>query len=183
MYIGTAAIGTTPSTQAFSALLLDSDSLENVWEWLEDAFRNSWALILRVSNALVTWASPWTFQAFSDAYSFVHKHPHPFHITGWAIFFGPIIILIPCLLLLEILILLLFQLSSVPHGLTPGSIEDRFDALKDYFMDWRESLFANVEQWTAMFNNWTVEYPALLVLRLLAGAMSLCILFGIWSGW
>lgn len=53
----------------------------------------------------------------------VQIHPHPFHIIGWAIFFGPIIILIPCLLLLELLILVLFNLSFVSHGIAAGTFD------------------------------------------------------------
>ena len=39
------------------------------------------------------------------AFSSVKAHPHPIHIIFWSIFFGPIIILMPCLLVLEIIIL------------------------------------------------------------------------------
>ncbi|KAF8157972.1 hypothetical protein B0H34DRAFT_657138 [Crassisporium funariophilum] len=113
----------------------------------------------------------------------VHAHPHPVHIICWSIFFGPIIILLPALLLLEIVILVLFNLSFITHGMLPGSLEDKYDSLKDYFMDSRESLFASVESYTAIFNKWTVDYPPLLVARLAAGAMGLFVLFGIWSGW
>ncbi|KAF9483619.1 hypothetical protein BDN70DRAFT_873703 [Pholiota conissans] len=128
-------------------------------------------------------STSWTFQALFDACHFVQIHPQPFQITGWAIFFGPIIILIPCLLLLELLILAVFNFSFVSHGFLLGSVEDRFDNIKEYFMETRESIFATIEHWTAMFNTWTTNYPPLLILRLLAGAMSLFILFGIWNGW
>jgi hypothetical protein len=50
-------------------------------------------------------------------------------------------------------------------------------------MDFRESIFATIEHWTAEFNTWTTDYPPLLILRLLAGGMSLLILLDIWTGW
>ncbi|KDR83071.1 hypothetical protein GALMADRAFT_238879 [Galerina marginata CBS 339.88] len=186
MYLGTAALGSLSSrtTAGIAEVLLERES---VLEWFQSVFKCIWALIFRALGTIVTWTRvgpslEGMFEAICDAYKFVETHPHPFHILGWSIFFGPIIILIPCLLLLEILILVLFQLSSVFHGLFPAkSPVDRFDALKDYFMDWRESLFAAVEHWTAVFNKWTVDYPPLLVFRLLAGIMSTLILFSLWS--
>jgi len=64
-----------------------------------------------------------------------------------------------------------------------GSAEERFDGLKEYFMETRESIYATVEEWTATLNKWTMEYPALLMLRLAAGAASFFIFVGIWNGW
>lgn len=149
----------------------------------------------------------------------MQSHPHPFHILGWAIFFGPIILLLPALVLLEVYILVLFYSTFLLHGFytgvykffprdvssrianttpstvlrsqtrcssTPSStepLETRFEILKDRFMDWRESLFATVENWTSYVNHWTTDYPALLVLRVLAGAMSSYLLVGIWISW
>lgn len=62
-------------------------------------------------------------------------------------------------------------------------MEDRFDALKEHFMDWRESIFATIEHWTATFNKWTADYPPLLILRLLGGGMGLVIFVGLYTGW
>ncbi|KAF8963023.1 hypothetical protein BDZ97DRAFT_1066886 [Flammula alnicola] len=197
MHIKAVAGGSSASqtTTEFAGMLLQQ---EGGLEWSENVFKASWAFIVHILTIVWTWftrlgpslslsifAIPpaWTFQSLFDACSFVAKHPHPFHIIGWSIFFGPIIILIPCLLLLEILILVLFNLSFVFHGMIPGSMEDRFGALKEYFAESRETIFASIEHWTAVFNKWTTDCPPLLVLRLLAGAMSIFILFGLWSGW
>jgi hypothetical protein len=78
------------------------------------------------------------------------------------------------------------ECCAAKHVAYPSSVasteplETRFESLKDRFVDWRESLFATVEIWTAYINRWTTDYPALLVLRVLAGAMSLYLLVGIW---
>jgi len=72
------------------------------------------------------------------------------------------------------------QLWKFPFA---GSAEDRFDELKEYFMDTRESIHATVEDWTATLNKWTMEYPPLLMLRLAAGAASPFVFIGIWNGW
>lgn len=64
-----------------------------------------------------------------------------------------------------------------------GSPGDKFESLKEQFMESRESLFAYVESATAKFNKWTVESPPLLVARLMAGIFGFLILIGIWSGW
>jgi len=55
----------------------------------------------------------------------VQRDVHPFHIIGWSIFFGPTIILVPCLLLLERLIHALFHLGFVFHGLAPGTFSEQ----------------------------------------------------------
>jgi len=89
----------------------------------------------------------------------------------------------PCLLVLEVIILLLYNLNSITHGLLPGSPEDKFESLNEQFMESRESLFAYVESATAKFNKWTVESPPLLVARLMSGIFGFVILIGIWSGW
>jgi hypothetical protein len=64
-----------------------------------------------------------------------------------------------------------------------GSPGDKYESLKEEFMESRESLFAYVESATAKFNKWTVESPPLLVTRLMAGIFGFLILIGIWSGW
>jgi len=89
----------------------------------------------------------------------------------------------PCLVVLEVVIHVLFNLNFVTHGLLPGSPEDKYESLKEQFMESRESLFAYVESATAKFNTWTAESPPLLVLRLIAGILGFLILIGIWSGW
>ncbi|KAJ3504285.1 hypothetical protein NLJ89_g8016 [Agrocybe chaxingu] len=128
---------------------------ESDWDWLVRVLRHLWEVTLHGLQVMEWWAEhlapslSWTVQHLEDAYAFVQQHPHPFHILAWSIFFGPIIVLVPCLLLLELFILFLFHLSSITHGLAPGSVEDRFEGLKEHFMDTRESLFATVERWTA----------------------------------
>ncbi|KJA14482.1 hypothetical protein HYPSUDRAFT_49105 [Hypholoma sublateritium FD-334 SS-4] len=146
------------------------------WVWLVHTLPALFIRVFAISAA-------WTFHAFWSACCFVRDNPHPFHIVGWSIFFGPIILLVPCLLLLELLILSLFHLSSLLHGQAPGCMEDRFDALKEYFLDLRESIFATIEHWTATFNKWTSDYPSLLILRLLGGVMGLVIFVGLYTGW
>jgi len=199
MYLAVTAVGRTlPAMKHLDPIATELAAMfeqqETILEWLGRILKASWHLMGHVLGEFGTWfarACLWifeipvagTFQAISDAYFFLQQHPHPFHVTGWSIFFGPIIVLVPCLLLLEILILILFHLGFVFHGLIPGSIEDRFDELKEYFMDTRESIYATVENWTAVFNKWTMEYPPLLILRLIAGATSFLIFVGIWNGW
>ena len=52
----------------------------------------------------------------------MHNHPHIVYLTCLSLFFGPVIILVPFLLLHEIAILLLFNLGFVTHGLIPGEL-------------------------------------------------------------
>lgn len=78
---------------------------------------------------------------------------------------------------------LFFYYMSSSTPLFIGSPGDKYESLKELFMESRESLFAYVESATAKFNKWTVESPPLLVARLMAGIFGFLILIGIWSGW
>lgn len=51
----------------------------------------------------------------------VSNHPHLVCITSLCLFAGPVVVLLPFLLLHEIAILLLFNLNFVWHGLLPGA--------------------------------------------------------------
>ncbi|PPQ77072.1 hypothetical protein CVT25_014885 [Psilocybe cyanescens] len=180
MYIGAASFAPlfmlTPPLSSSDSEVVVGLHVNSASAWLENAFAESWAFILRVFDMFKNWFMCW-------GPSLVQHHPHPFHILGWAIFFGPIIVLVPCLVVVEIATIVLFHLGVVFHGQSQETIPDRFAFLKDYFIESRESLFATVEHWTAVFNKWTVAHPALLVLRLLGGAMGLFVLVGIWNGW
>ena len=106
--------------------------------------------------------------------------------------------LLPLLLIYEIGVLLLFNLSFVSHGLLPGAhnvvslsqphlttevgaVEDQYDSLHEHFMESREKLFASVEAATATFNTWTTNHLSLLITRVLAGTLGLYVLYAIWS--
>ncbi|KAF9564134.1 hypothetical protein CPC08DRAFT_760349 [Agrocybe pediades] len=162
---------------------------ENDWEWFKSVFTNMWSLILLVVETVLGWLESlgpsvaWTFHAFSKVITFVETHPHPFHIIGWSIFFGPIIVLLPCLVLLELGVLLGMYASYLGHGLIPGSVEATFPTLLSKTYEPRESLFANIDLCTAAVNKWTSTYPALLVFRVLAGVMSACLFVGLVRGW
>ena len=76
-----------------------------------------------LNNLWFPYVSGYTLTTILQArpFSSVKAHPHPIHIIFWSIFFGPIIILMPCLLVLEIIILFLFHLNFITHGLLPGT--------------------------------------------------------------
>ena len=86
-----------------------------------------WVLFIRTVHRysfLVVLNFPFTrtayiLEAFNNLAQFIRVHPHPFHIVGWAIFFGPIILLLPGLLLLELWVLLGTYLSYFGHGFVP----------------------------------------------------------------
>ncbi|KAF9533000.1 hypothetical protein CPB83DRAFT_846758 [Crepidotus variabilis] len=159
------------------------------WEMIQRGVAIVWRAVRHTFGVIFIWildvlpSLTWTFDRISDFCAFVEANPHPFHILAWSLFFGPIILLIPCLLILELTILILFYSGFAAHGLLPGSMEGRFHVLKESFEETRESLFSTVESWTTIFNNWTSKHPALLVLRLVAAGVGLIILAGIWTSW
>ncbi|KAF8899589.1 hypothetical protein CPB84DRAFT_1127670 [Gymnopilus junonius] len=145
---------------AAAGLVQLEEPVDDSLEWVVGVFRHIWTLILFVVEAVVSWVD--RVGASLPNMQCGYSKPYVKHIHS---------------------------LSCLSHGISfsfkfppaTGSLPDRFDALREYFMEWRESLFAAVEHWTAVFNKWTVDYPPLLVLRLAAGAMSLFILFSLWS--
>ncbi|KAF8802567.1 hypothetical protein BYT27DRAFT_7196484 [Phlegmacium glaucopus] len=172
----------------FTNIILDQE--KDLLEWLGNGMRALWEFIVNIVNAVTAWlvhitppSLTWTSHTFSTAYAFLRAHSHSIHIICWSIFFGPMIILLPCLLVLEIIILVLFNFNFITHGILPGSPGDKYESLKEYFMESRESLFASVESATAKFNKWTVDSPPLLVGRVIAGIFGFLVLIGIWNGW
>jgi len=151
---------------------------QTLWQFICDGFLLAEAWIVKFIPSLAL-----TVKTLRDAYTFVKTNPYPFHIIAWSIFFGPIAILIPSLLFLELAILFLFYASFLCHGFRLDSLEDRFHSLREYFMDTRESLFSVVESWSNVFNTWTSRYPPLLVFRLLSASLGLFTLIGLWTNW
>ncbi|KAF9051589.1 hypothetical protein BJ165DRAFT_899683 [Panaeolus papilionaceus] len=170
------------------ALLVEDTQSD--WEWTKHLFGQIWGFAVYAVRSVVQWLTyalpslgAWVSQIIIISFQFIRTHPTPFHAIAWAIFFGPIIVLLPCLLLLELLILFILYSSFLAHGAMPGSVEQRFDSLKEYFMDFRESLFASVESKTAIFNKWTVDHPMFFMVRLAAGVIGSLLLLEIYTGW
>lgn len=115
-------------------------------------------------------------------------------------FFGPIIVLIPFLLMHEVFILVACNFTYVLHGLLPGtllslrtlqqcshqlpgSLPDQYETLRLSLLDTRESLFSFIDRSSSTFNKWTAEHLPLMVLRLAGGAFGTMLLYAIWTGW
>ncbi|KAG2010280.1 hypothetical protein CC2G_013118 [Coprinopsis cinerea AmutBmut pab1-1] len=128
--------------------------------------------------------SAWAMRGLLGVYGFLHEHPHIVSLLSLSIFFGPIIVLIPFVLLQEIGVLIAFYLGFFTHGLFPrGRIEDRYEALKEGCMESKEKVFASVEAVTATFNEWTTEYPVLMIFRVVCGLLGLYVLYERYGGW
>jgi len=130
----------------------------------------------------------------------VHIYKYWAHLIAWSIFFGPIVLLIPFLLLHEILIISTFYLTYTLHGLIhraslhcktqctltrndPGSLPDQYETLRLSFLDARGLLFSFVDRSSNVFNRWTTNHMPLMVLRLAGGALGGILFFVIWTGW
>jgi len=72
--------------------------------------------------------------------------------------------------------------SLVALTLRTGSPKT-YDSIKECFIDTREQLFVYVERTGNTYNKWTSAFLPLMVLRLVAGALALGVMAGIWSGW
>jgi len=64
-----------------------------------------------------------------------------------------------------------------------GSLADRFDNLKEQFVDSREKAFATVDDASATFNKWTTDHFALMLLRLVAGFVGFFLLWELYEEW
>lgn len=128
----------------------------------------------------------------------VHTHIYFMHILAWSIFFGPIIILVPSLLIHEILIITAHNCTFFFHGLVSGTckiphsspwyspnsfVTDNYEALRISMLDIRESLFSAVDRSSAVFNKWTSEHMPLMVFRLAGAVLGTVLLYAIWVGW
>ncbi|PFH51217.1 hypothetical protein AMATHDRAFT_143136, partial [Amanita thiersii Skay4041] len=115
----------------------------------------------------------------------VHDHPYLIHLITWFIFFGPLAIIFPLLLLYELCVAVLFHLTFLFHGLIPGtgSASKTYARIRERTDDARQWLFVSVEDASNTYNKWTMEHTSLLVLRLASGICGLVILYCIWFIW
>jgi len=128
----------------------------------------------------VSFPLDWPTYTLNVATYTIKNYPHFIHITAWLIFFGPLAILCPLLLLYEASIAIAFNAIFIFHGLIPGTLEKNYVELRDATDDARQMMFVYVEQATNTYNKWTVESNPLLIFRLFAGATGIYILYSIW---
>ncbi|XP_006462848.1 hypothetical protein AGABI2DRAFT_119686 [Agaricus bisporus var. bisporus H97] len=126
-----------------------------------------------------TQLSEWVREAFLVTLELVHNRVYFAHILAWSIFFGPIIILVPSLLIHELLIITAYNSTFLFHGL----LSDNYEALRLSMSDIRESHFSFVDRSSAVFNEWTSKYPPLMVFRLTGAVLGTVLLYAIWVGW
>ena len=84
--------------------------------------------------------------------------------------------------------MVLFRVSCPPSATlstfdipSPGSVERNYIKLRERTDDAKQWMYVYVEQATNTYNKWTMESNPLLVVRLVAGATGLYILYRIWS--
>ncbi|KAF5361002.1 hypothetical protein D9756_005120 [Leucocoprinus leucothites] len=174
------------------------------WDWAQQ-FRECVTVILEVLGQLFTgfpgsltgvlgflfyWIhkaltqpSEWTVSVFYATVELVHTHIYWAHLIAWSIFFGPIVVLVPFLLVHEILIFFAYNFTYILHGITSHSLPDQYEDLRLSLLDTRESLFSFVDRSSNVFNKWTADHMPLMVFRLTAGALGSILLYAIWMGW
>ncbi|KAF8887096.1 hypothetical protein BD779DRAFT_1528118 [Infundibulicybe gibba] len=108
----------------------------------------------------------------------VAQHPHSTYLLALSLFFGPIVVLLPLLILHELLVSMLFNSTLI---LFAGPVDTRYENLRRTFQGTRESIFASVENAASTFNRWTTECIPLLLFRILAGAIGVYVLLELWK--
>ncbi|KAK2463372.1 hypothetical protein APHAL10511_004598 [Amanita phalloides] len=169
-----------------------------LWKWFLRSMGDMRTLIVRAIAAARTYSASlkpsinyllkksvsfvldWPVTSFELVTYIVRNYPHPVHLTAWLIFFGPLAIICPLLLLYEAFIAIIFQLTFLFHGLIPGSVEEIYLDLREATDDAKQWMYVYVDQATNTYNKWTMESNPLLVARLVAGAIGLYILYCIW---
>jgi len=149
--------------------------LSAVHSWLSSLIPH-----LRSVWKLLSLPLDWPTHSLNVAAYTIKNYPHAIHIAAWLIFFGPLCILCPLLLLYEASIAIAFNAIFIFHGLIPGTLEKNYVDLRDATDDARQWVFVYVEQATNTYNKWTIESNPLLVFRLFAGVTGIYILYSIW---
>ncbi|TFK34768.1 hypothetical protein BDQ12DRAFT_689164 [Crucibulum laeve] len=149
----------------------------------------SWTV--RVTPSLVSWIyfictslPDWAVKSCVAAYYFCHAHPHPLLLLLWTLFFGPIIFLLPFLLLQEVVFLVLFNASMVCHGLRRGSLTEQYTSLHSLLSeDYKEPVSHRIEQAANTYNAFTTRHPAFFVIRVVALGVGVGVAGGVWGFW
>ncbi|KAF8074015.1 hypothetical protein FPV67DRAFT_781393 [Lyophyllum atratum] len=153
--------------------------LRSTWQWLLRLL--TWENLIEFAHNIFSRPSQWPVQAFHATQWLFVTHPHVVHIASFTIFFGPIVVLLPLLLLHELVIAVLFNLSFIMHGMLPGSVDDRYLALHSALDDLKGSIFSSVDALGARYNKLTTEYWPLVIVRLLGFGLGGLALYSIMS--
>ncbi|TEB40009.1 hypothetical protein FA13DRAFT_46805 [Coprinellus micaceus] len=181
----------TRLAKASGKLLLNGSGSREGWEWMKWVVLGIRDLISKFAELIAQWVGwlastlqsifsdpgAWLVHLLESCYAILCNHPHLVCVISLCLFAGPVVVLLPFLLLHEIAILVLFNLNFVGHGLLPGRIEDQYDALKEHFMESRERTFDSVDAATSTFNQWTTDHFFLRLLRILGGVIDLLVQF------
>ncbi|KAJ3562926.1 hypothetical protein NP233_g9274 [Leucocoprinus birnbaumii] len=164
------------------------ERLAEFLEVLRQLYSGFWESLTAALTFLLYWVqvaftqpSEWTIRLFYAIVELVHTHIYWAHILAWSVFFGPIVVLVPFLVVHEVLILFAYNLIYTLHGLIPHSLTDQYESLRFSLLETRESLFSFVDRSSSVFNKWTAEHMPLMVLRLAAGALGSVLLYAIWQ--
>ncbi|KAF8624416.1 hypothetical protein AX15_005896 [Amanita polypyramis BW_CC] len=147
------------------------------------SFANLKPTIDYLLQKIVSLTVDWPTEMFEFAAYTVRHYPHLVHLTAWFIFFGPLAVICPLLLLYEAGIAIVFHMSFLFHGLIPGTLEKNYLELREATDDTRQWVFVYVERATNTYNKWTMESNPLLVFRLVAGVIGTYVLYSIWFPW
>ncbi|KAF8349590.1 hypothetical protein F5887DRAFT_946939 [Amanita rubescens] len=130
-------------------------------------------------NKIASFLLDWPTTSFDLVTYIVRHYPHPVHVTAWLIFFGPLAVICPLLLIYEACIAIIFNMIFLFPWSYSGSARN-FSELREKTDDTKQWVLVYVEQATNTYNKWTLESNPLLVVRLAAGATGLYILYRIW---
>ncbi|KAJ7578199.1 hypothetical protein C8J56DRAFT_358360 [Mycena floridula] len=95
-------------------------------------------------------------------------------VVSWSIFFGPVVLAIPVIVVQEMTVILLFQCVFLFHGIVSAGTASRLllDSPRDPF---RAGLLG-LHSCGRVYNGWTTENGSLVCIRLIFG------LVGLWIG-
>lgn len=153
--------------------------IAHIMTWISHAWQSFASLL----SDILQNPGEWCLFVARSSYDSLHRHPQIVCFTSLCLFLGPMVLLIPFILFHEMAILFLFNLGFITHGLTPGRLEDQYDAVKERFVESREMVFASVDGATATFNQWTTDHFLLRFLRVGAGVLGTWTLVNLWIGW
>lgn len=179
----------------YSGKLSLEDIFERPSQWPVQAVYAGYTFCMPTFNLLTTKAGNLT----QSMVKLVAHHLHVVHIIALSIFFGPIIALLPFLLIHELVISLLFNLSFLMHGLVPGinfllfcrqlsytcfalgTADTHYSYLRKTLLSTKESVFASVDSAGSIYNKWTIDFAPLAVLRITALGLGCYALYEIWG--
>ncbi|KAG7087936.1 hypothetical protein E1B28_011981 [Marasmius oreades] len=155
--------------------------------WILSKIPTLWAYLQLLFNI----PPEWPMRVFPSLNSYIKSHPYSCLSYASIVFFGPMTFAIPPVVLQDLTVHILLNLTYLSHGMASDRPLARYyhSSSSTYVLAFApaicrfEVVFSWLENAASVYNQWTTNHMPLIILRLLAAALSVYIVLGLLWLW